>query len=54
LKALETAGKKEKHGLESLFDDVYDEIPKNLQEQWDDLKKHMEKYPDEYQPPGSH
>ncbi len=54
LKALETSGKKEKHGLDSLFDDVYDEIPKHLQEQYDSLKKHMEKYPNEYTLPSGH
>ncbi|CAM6054450.1 unnamed protein product [Sphagnum tenellum] len=54
LKALETAGNKEKHDLDSLFSDVYDELPPNLEEQYRDLKKHMSKYPEEYKRPSGH
>lgn len=34
--------------IRGLFDDVYDEMPKHLVEQSEDLKKHIEEYKEHY------
>ena len=34
---------------ETLFDDVYDELPVHLREQKEELKEHLEKYGDKYE-----
>ncbi|XOV78341.1 MAG: thiamine pyrophosphate-dependent dehydrogenase E1 component subunit alpha [Aestuariibacter sp.] len=34
--------------IEEIVEDVYDEVPWHLQEQLDDLKEHIKKYPDAY------
>ena len=54
LRALESAGHKEKHDLDSLFSDVYDVLPPSLVEQYRELKEHISKYPEEYPAPGGH
>ena len=48
LDAMRKAEKKPKPPVEYLFTDVYEEMPPSLQSQWNELKDHMEKYPDEY------
>ena len=45
ISALETAEKKPLFGIESLFDEVYDDVPRHLQEQQEELRAHLEKYP---------
>ena len=37
-----------KPSIEEMFDDVYDERPERLQQQYKDLLQHIEKYPDAY------
>lgn len=49
LKAMEQAEKRPKPSLDSLFEDVYDELPKHLQEQKAQLQEHIAKYPKKYQ-----
>lgn len=46
---LKTALKYKKPSIDSLFDDVYDEIPEHLIKQKEYLKNHIEKYPDLYE-----
>jgi 2-oxoisovalerate dehydrogenase E1 component alpha subunit len=48
LRALETAEKKPKPSLEELFTDVYKDKPWHLLQQENELKQHIEKYPDHY------
>lgn len=48
LESLAAAEKKQKLPISTMFDDVYDEKPARLQEQLDSLKKHLEKFPNEY------
>jgi 2-oxoisovalerate dehydrogenase E1 component alpha subunit len=48
LDALKQAEKVEKPELEELVNDVYEQIPTNLQKQYDALKQHIKKYPDAY------
>jgi 2-oxoisovalerate dehydrogenase E1 component alpha subunit len=48
LRALETAEKKPKPSLEELFTDVYKYKPWHLVQQENELKEHIEKYPDHY------
>ncbi|MEO1777094.1 MAG: thiamine pyrophosphate-dependent enzyme, partial [Pseudomonadota bacterium] len=45
MKALETAEARPKPPLETLFTDVYADMPKHLQEQYDDLLAHLDKHP---------
>jgi 2-oxoisovalerate dehydrogenase E1 component alpha subunit len=35
--------------VDSLFEDVYDEMPLHLQEQREELRQHIRKYPDSYE-----
>ena len=35
--------------VDSLFSDVYEEMPKHLKEQREELREHIRKYPDSYQ-----
>ena len=48
LKAKDIATSRKFKSWEILFTGVYDEMPKNLQEQKEELKKHLEKYGDKY------
>jgi 2-oxoisovalerate dehydrogenase E1 component alpha subunit len=48
LAALKVAEKVDKPSLEALVTDVYDEVPKHLSQQLDELKAHIKKYPDAY------
>eukprot|EP01129_Flabellula_baltica_P000113 TRINITY_DN1011_c0_g1_i1.p1 TRINITY_DN1011_c0_g1~~TRINITY_DN1011_c0_g1_i1.p1 ORF type:complete len:445 (-),score=125.63 TRINITY_DN1011_c0_g1_i1:13-1347(-) len=51
-KAIVTALRKAQTALKppitDLFEDVYDKMPQNLIEQQEELRKHLEKYPDSY------
>ena len=46
IKALETAEGKPLDGVNSLFDDVFDDMPEHLQQQEKELLAHLEKYPE--------
>ena len=46
---LKTSLKFKKPSIDSLFDDVYENIPVHLLQQKDHLKKHIEKYAEEYE-----
>ena len=46
--ALETAEKKPTPELDTLFEDVYKEVPKHLQEQKAEMEAHIAKYPSDY------
>ncbi|CAM9178875.1 unnamed protein product [Chrysoparadoxa australica] len=46
--ALEAAEKEAPPSMESLFTDIYKDMPPRLQQQHDSLVAHMEKYPDAY------
>lgn len=48
LKAFSEAEKVKKLPPEELFNDVYAELPKNLQQQRQELKEHLKKYGDHY------
>lgn len=48
LAAVKVAEKVAKPELESLVTDVYDNVPKHLQDQLDELKDHIKKYPESY------
>lgn len=48
LKAIEAAEKRPQPKLETLFEDVYHEKPLSLQEQEEDLHRHISKYPKHY------
>jgi 2-oxoisovalerate dehydrogenase E1 component alpha subunit len=48
LKAKDIATSRKFKSWEIMFTGVYDELPKNLQEQKEELKNHLEKYGDKY------
>lgn len=48
IEALSHAERVKKLPIESMFDDVYDELPANLKRQRDELKMHLEKYGQHY------
>ncbi len=48
LAAVKKAEVIEKPPLEELVTDVYDDVPAHLQEQYNNLKEHIKKYPDAY------
>ena len=43
---------RKKPSPENLFTDVYDTMPKHIRQQYEELKEHVEKYPEHY-PVGS-
>jgi 2-oxoisovalerate dehydrogenase E1 component alpha subunit len=46
--ALKEANDLKKPSIDMLFEDVYEKVPKHLMEQREDLKKHLRKYPEQY------
>jgi 2-oxoisovalerate dehydrogenase E1 component alpha subunit len=54
LRALDIAEKRPKPHLRALFEDVYAELPPNLQEQQAQLLEHIAKYPQHYNSNGGH
>ena len=52
LEALQTSEKKDKPGLETMFEDVYASKPVHLQEQEAQMLAHVAKYPDRYSKSG--
>lgn len=48
LEAIQQAEGRAKPALETMFDDVYKEVPPHLQEQLSGLKQHLSKYADKY------
>jgi 2-oxoisovalerate dehydrogenase E1 component alpha subunit len=48
LNAIKQAENRPPPSIESMFEDVYKEIPSHLVEQMKELKEHLAKYPDEY------
>jgi len=48
LEAYERAEKRKKPSPVVMFDDVYKELPTRLQQQREDMKKHVSRYPDQY------
>lgn len=54
LRALDIAEKRPKPHLRTLFEDVYAELPPNLQEQQAQLLEHIAKYPQHYDGNGGH
>jgi 2-oxoisovalerate dehydrogenase E1 component alpha subunit len=48
LDAIQKAEHRPKPAMESLFEDVYKEIPPHLKEQYEQLKQHVAKYPGKY------
>jgi 2-oxoisovalerate dehydrogenase E1 component alpha subunit len=48
MQALTNSEKKSYCGLETLFTDVYQQMPDHLQEQQEELEEHIAKYPGEY------
>lgn len=48
LKAFSQAEKRKKPAISELFTDVYDVMPKHLQEQQREMLAMVEKYPDQY------
>ena len=48
LRALETAEKREKPPVTELFSDVYKEKPAHLMEQEEELRRHIQNYPNDY------
>lgn len=48
LKAIKSAENKKKPKLNNLISDVYDTPPWNLEEQYEEIKKHVNKYADQY------
>lgn len=46
--ALKTATVLPKPDIDTLFTEVYDEVPAHLEEQRQYLKEHLRKYPDQY------
>jgi len=48
LEALKRAEQQKKPSIDELFTDVYDTIPKHLQEQKNQMLEHISKYPDDY------
>ena len=54
LETMKRAQKRPPPPLESLVSDVYDEVPPALAEQFDKLKAHIRRYPDEYPKSAEH
>lgn len=48
LQAVQIAEKTEKPSIEGLFSDVYDHLPSNLQEQEEQLRETIRRYPKDY------
>ena len=48
MEAFAGAEKSLKPSLETMFTDVYEEMPKHLEKQFKELKDHIAKYPDHY------
>ena len=48
MEAFVKAEKRQKPNVRHMFEEVYDQIPDNLSRQWEDLKKHVDKYPQHY------
>ena len=48
LAALVKAEKAPKLGIDGMFDDVYDTLPRNLREQAAEVEAHASKYPEYY------
>lgn len=48
LEAIQNAEKTEKPPLSELFNDVYDHLPKNLQEQEEVLRQTRKRHPQDY------
>lgn len=48
LDAIKLAEKRPKPNVDSMFTDVYKDVPLHLKKQLEDLKNHMAKYPDKY------
>ena len=46
--ALQQADKRKKPSPDNLFTDVYDNMPKRLHQQYEEMKCQMEIYPDKY------
>jgi 2-oxoisovalerate dehydrogenase E1 component alpha subunit len=46
--SLKEAHKTKKCSIESMFEDVYEKVPKSLQDQRDNLREHLNKYPEVY------
>jgi 2-oxoisovalerate dehydrogenase E1 component alpha subunit len=49
IESLEMAESKPFGGVESLFNDVFDGMPEHLQKQEEELRLHMDKYPEQYE-----
>jgi 2-oxoisovalerate dehydrogenase E1 component alpha subunit len=48
LNAIKLAEKRPKPNIDSMFEDVYKEMPMHLKKQLEELKQHVAKYPDKY------
>lgn len=48
IEAMKNSERKPKPPLEDLFEDVYEDLPKSLKEQQDQLLTHLKKYPNQY------
>ncbi|KAI4871047.1 2-oxoisovalerate dehydrogenase alpha subunit mitochondrial precursor [Hypoxylon rubiginosum] len=48
LKAFSEAEREKKPPMRTMFEDVYEELTPDLKVQMEELRKHLEKYPDEY------
>lgn len=48
LQAIQNAEKTKKPPVSELFNDVYDHLPKNLEEQEEILRQTMKRYPQDY------
>lgn len=48
LKAFQEAEKEKKPSIRAMFEDVYEELTPDLKAQMNELREHIEKYPDEY------
>ena len=46
--ALKTASELQKPEIDTLFEDVYNEMPAHLKDQREQLKQHLRKYPEHY------
>lgn len=47
--ALKNATKEKFPEVDSLFEDVYDEVPAHLLEQREELREHLRRYPNDYE-----
>ena len=47
--SLKAASKEQLPPIDELFNDVYEKVPTHIQEQKDELKAHLRKYPDMYE-----